>query len=55
MPGSVSFYLWEPLGIDFGQLIDRLIELALSAHGERAKYIYSYDSNILNLQGKGQK
>ncbi len=54
MPGSVSFYLWEPLGIDFGQLIDRLIGLALDAHKQRAKYIYSYDTNILNLQGKGQ-
>ncbi len=55
MPGSISYYLWEPLGIDFSELTDRLIELALDAHKQRAKYIYSYDTNLLSLKTKGAK
>jgi D-alanine-D-alanine ligase len=55
MPGSISFYLWEPLGISFGQLIERLIELALEAHRQQAKYLYSYGTNLLSLRTQGAK
>lgn len=55
MPGSISYYLWEPLGLNFSKLTDRLIELALDAHKEQAKYIYSYNTNLLSLKAKGAK
>lgn len=47
IPGSLSFYLWEASGVKFPQLIDQLIELAIKRHQEKAKTVYSYDSNIL--------
>jgi D-alanine-D-alanine ligase len=55
MPGSISYYLWEPLGITFDRLIDRLIELALEAHQQRTKYICSYDTNLLSVRSQGLK
>ncbi len=45
IPGSLSFYLWERMGIKFSELVDRLIELALEAHKEKGKATYSYDPN----------
>jgi len=57
MPGSVAFYLWEPLGISFSELIHRLIQLAFETHEEAQGYIRRLDTNILSrkrLGGKGQ-
>ncbi len=46
MPGftSISMYpkLWEASGIPYGELIDRLIELALERHREKARNVTSY-------------
>jgi D-alanine-D-alanine ligase len=47
IPGSLSFYLWEPLGKSFGDLTERLIELALKRHRENNNLIVSYSENIL--------
>lgn len=59
MPGSVAFYLWEPEGISFRELIDRLIKIAVDKNQERNKNIYTYDTELLekvNLGGtKGSK
>lgn len=59
MPGSVAFYLWEPAGLSFRELIDRLIKLAIDKNAQRNKNIYTYDSELLekvNLGGtKGSK
>ncbi len=51
LPGSISFYLWEPLGISPAQLVDRLVELAFEAHREKRKTTYSYESNLLEQMG----
>jgi D-alanine-D-alanine ligase len=44
IPGftSISMYpkLWEASGIPFPQLIDKLIELALEQHAEKARTKY---------------
>ena len=48
IPGSLSFYLWEASGMKFSQLIDELVELAITRHRDRTQTTYSYDSNILN-------
>ncbi len=59
IPGSFSFYLWEPSGVPFDQLLDRMIEVAIKRHREKNGRIRSYDVNLLSersLQGvKGQK
>jgi D-alanine-D-alanine ligase len=47
IPGSLSYYLWEASGIQFSQLIDELIGLAMKRKQEKTRTIYSYDSNIL--------
>ncbi|HEX8385476.1 MAG TPA: D-alanine--D-alanine ligase family protein, partial [Rubricoccaceae bacterium] len=59
IPGSLSFYLWEPSGVPFPQLLDRMIRLALERHAAEAGRIRSYDTNLLSatsLRGlKGAK
>ena len=55
MPGSLSFYLWEPSGIPFPALIDRLLELAFERHRERRRTTFTYDSALLQKLGRGAK
>ena len=47
IPGSLSFYLWKPLGISYPQLLDRMIELALKRAREESEIVYSFDTNVL--------
>ena len=51
LPGSISFYLWEPMGINFSALVDKLIQLAFEAHQERQRTTYSVDSPLLARMG----
>ncbi len=60
IPGSLSFYLWEPLGVKYSELLDKMIALALKREREQGSITYSFDSNVLegvNLGGgaKGAK
>ena len=48
IPGSLSFYLWKPVGISYPQLLDRMIALALKRAREEAEIVYSFDTNVLN-------
>jgi D-alanine-D-alanine ligase len=54
MPGSLSFYLWEPSGVPFPTLVERLIELALERHRERQQTTYSFDSALLQKVSRGK-
>lgn len=47
IPGSLSFYLWEPVGIKYSELLDRLVQLGLKRQREHSNIIYSFESNIL--------
>lgn len=47
IPGSFSFYLWEPAGLPFPDLMDELLALALAEHAERARTTRTFDSNLL--------
>jgi D-alanine-D-alanine ligase len=52
IPGSLAFYLWEPMGINFTALTERLIALALKRHRENNNLVVSYGTNILkNFKG----
>ena len=37
VPGSLSFYLFEPAGVSFTELLDELIEIAWRRHARRAE------------------
>ena len=47
IPGSLSFYLWEPLGVSYPELLDRMISFALKREREESGITYSFDSNVL--------
>ncbi len=56
IPGSLSFYLWEPLGMSYAKLLDRLVELALKRERENGALSYSFETNILaGYSGGGAK
>lgn len=57
IPGSLSFYLWEPTGKKYTELLDDMITLAIKDYKNRSKKTYSFESNILsNFNGtKGLK
>ncbi len=47
IPGSLSFYLWEPLGVKYSELLDRMISYALKREREEESITYTFDSNVL--------
>lgn len=51
IPGALSYYLWEASGKSFEQELDELIEIALKRQREKEKLTFSYDQNILAMQG----
>jgi D-alanine-D-alanine ligase len=53
LPGSLSFYLWEPSGVPFPALIDRLIELGRARQRDRRRTTFSYDSRLIQQFGRG--
>ena len=59
IPGSLSFYLWEPVGMPYTELLDRMIQLAVKRQRQEESVTFTFDTNILknaNLGGsKGRK
>jgi D-alanine-D-alanine ligase len=49
IPGSLSFYLWEPIGISYKSLLDRLVQLALKREREEKSLLSSFDTNVLSM------
>jgi D-alanine-D-alanine ligase len=47
IPGSLAFYLWEPVGISFTELTTRLIDIAVKRHRSRNRKAFSFDNNLL--------
>ncbi len=47
IPGSLSFYLWEPLDVKYTELLDKMIALALKRERESENITYTFDSNVL--------
>ncbi len=48
IPGSLSFYLWEPVGLPYTELLERMIQLALKRHRENEKLTFSFETNVLS-------
>ena len=59
IPGSLSFYLWEAVGVKYPMLLERLIALALKRQRSEESISYSFDTNVLascgSLGAKGSK
>lgn len=55
IPGSLSFYLFEPQGIAFAQLLDEYIQLTLKRQRKQAQMIFSYSTNVLSQYSGGTK
>lgn len=55
IPGSFSFYLWEPAGVPFSELADRLVEIALDRHRREIGRLRTYDTNLLQEARGGVK
>jgi D-alanine-D-alanine ligase len=55
IPGSLAFYLFEPAGLSFPDLMDALIDLALGEHAERRRTTRTFESNLLAMRGEGAK
>lgn len=54
IPGSFAFYLFEPLGLSFKALLDRLVEGALAAQAEKQRSSFAFHSSLLAQQGGGK-
>ena len=51
IPGSLSFYLWEPVGKSFTELTGDLVKLAIKRNREQGEISYAYDSNLFAIHG----
>lgn len=48
IPGSLSFYLWEPTGLKYSDLLDELIQMALKRARKFQNLTFTFDTNILD-------
>lgn len=56
IPGSFSFYLWKESKIEFDELLNKLIELAIDRNRQKNGRIQSYETNLLSQKAvKGMK
>ena len=53
IPGSFSFYLWQPTGIPFEKLVEKLVDLAVSSFDNRSGRVRSYEVNLLAARSVG--
>ena len=47
IPGSLSFYLWEPMGLPYAKLLDNMINLAFKREREISELTFSFESSVL--------
>jgi D-alanine-D-alanine ligase len=55
VPGSLAFYLWEPVGVKYPDLLDKIITLALKRERENKAVNFSFETNILSAAKLGTK
>lgn len=51
-PGSLAYYLFEPMGIKYKELLDKVIESALKRFEDQKKTQYTFDSPLLSQMAK---
>lgn len=47
IPGSLSFYLWEPIGKEYTELLDDMINIGIRDYKKRIQKTHSFETNIL--------
>lgn len=47
IPGSLSYYLFEPKGIKYAELIDRLINIAIENYKREERLNYTFESSVI--------
>ena len=47
IPGCLAFYLWEPIGKHYTELLDDMINIAIKDYKKRESKTHSFDTNIL--------
>ena len=55
IPGSFAFYLWKHDGIEYPELIDKLVDIAMKANEDKNKNNYTFNSNIIGNITKIEK
>lgn len=56
IPGSLSFYLWEPKGKKYRELLDEIIKIGIKNYQDNNNKVHSFESNILEgYKGAGAK
>lgn len=55
IPGSFSFYLWEPAGVPFPELLDELLGIAISEHEKSRSTTRTFASTLLVGRTSGAK
>ena len=48
IPGSLSFYLWEPLGVTYSELLNKMVSLANKRARQNRSLTFSFDTNVLD-------
>lgn len=55
LPGSMGFYLWEPVGISFTELLNEVIALGEWRFADKNRNMYVYDAHLFEKTGYGSK
>ncbi len=53
IPGSLAFYLWEPVGVPYKELLSKMIDLALKRQRHESSLTFTFDTNILDSASFG--
>lgn len=47
IPGSLSFYLWIPKGVEYKELLNKIIDCGIKRYQQKEKKYSSFDTNVL--------
>lgn len=48
IPGSLSYYLFEPIGLKYKELLDKLIKIAIDNYKSEERLSFTFDNNLLS-------
>ena len=49
MPGSLSFYLWQAMGMSANQVVEELVQIAYKMHRSKRANSYNYQTSLVEL------
>ena len=52
IPGSLAFYLWEPMGVSFSELIDRLVDISEKRYANEKTTKYDCEAGLISCVTK---